>query len=220
MMSLKLGVFLIYLIKKIYLLEKNGFLFDGINGIEAVMDQIDLLYQTYELCDKDIPRFLYQIPLNKAVSPELKLQWINKLLNLSIIAGNIDLVIEILNQKVFLLDPSITFDIAVYYRKTEICQLLMNYFLQNNIHVEHYLDALNTASELGYEEIVRLILQENIHPQLIHDAGILKLAIENNHLSIILLLLNAGANPNCPDKNGDIPLHYSSVNSESEMKPR
>ena len=70
---------------------------------------------------------------------------------------------------------------------------------------------LLSATDLGQEDVVRDLLSQGTHVRLCGYDGItaLHVATLNGHFYIAQILLDAGANPNAPLRNGDTPFHLA-----------
>ena len=91
---------------------------------------------------------------------------------------------------------------------------------QQEINHAQVKDILLTASQIGNDDIIRIVLEKNISPDLTdEETGLfpLLLAAQNGHTDCVGLLLDKGANPDqVSEKSGNFPLLMATGNGHME----
>lgn len=109
---------------------------------------------------------------------------------------------------------------AAYYGNMEIGKELLDCGAGSTLNAGDYegWTPLHTASSVGREPFVKLLLQHGADPNCITKTGQtpLHLAAQKGNVLIIQMLLNYGAQWNIKDNNGDTALHVASFNHREE----
>ena len=90
-----------------------------------------------------------------------------------------------------------------------IVDLLLKAGADPNLQLKDGLTPLYMASQLGYTDIVRLLIQANANTNLqlvSDDSSALHIAIQRGHSDVVRVLLQANANPNCQTRKGSTAL--------------
>jgi ankyrin repeat protein len=112
--------------------------------------------------------------------------------------------------------------IACYDGILEIVQWLLNHGADVNAQSNDPSVPINSAVGCGHLQVVRMLIEFNadINVRSKFGKGSLHLAASrhknDDHVGIMQLLLDHGANPNARDNNGSTPLHDSSWSSSSD----
>ena len=101
-----------------------------------------------------------------------------------------------------------------------IVDILLKAGSDPNLQLEDGGTPLYVASQLGYTDIVRLLIQANANPnlQLLSDgSSTLHIASQRGHADVVRVLLQANANPNCQAKGGNTALLIACFNGDSAI---
>ena len=101
-----------------------------------------------------------------------------------------------------------------------IVDLLLKAGADPNFQLEDGGTPLYMASQSGYTDIVRLLIQANANPnlQLLSDgSSALHIASQRGHSDVVRILLNAKANPNCRAKEGSTALSVACFDGASAI---
>ena len=94
-----------------------------------------------------------------------------------------------------------------------IVDLLLKAGADPNLQLKDGATPLYMASQLGYTDIVRLLIQANANPNLrffSNGSSAIHVASHGGHYDVVRILLDAKANPNIPADNGSTPLFMAS----------
>jgi ankyrin repeat protein len=103
----------------------------------------------------------------------------------------------------------------------ETVKLLLDHHADPNLHAGRSDFPLSAAASAGNEASVRLLLAANANPNAFVGMAALQFAVIQNNLKVLQLLLDAHADPNVQDRNGDTALYYvvrSGAKSETARK--
>ena len=101
-----------------------------------------------------------------------------------------------------------------------IVDLLLKAGADPNLQLEDGGTPLYAASQLGYTDIVRLLIQANANPNLhlLSDgSSAIHIASQRTHSDVVRVLLQANANANCQTKGGSTALLIACFNGDSAI---
>ena len=104
---------------------------------------------------------------------------------------------------------------ATWWEKTAAMRVLLDHGANTLTTNKWGASPLEDAAYTGNEEAVRLLLERHYHDSYLHKALIE--AVQRGKESIVPILLDAGANKDHADRNGDRALHWAAHNGSSAI---